>query len=124
MMSAAALVLATTGAQAQVNAGTLPPDTNLPFTMTPVAIFDYPWRLAFLPDGRMLVTEKVGHLQLVTQAGAKSEGGGVPTVYCQGQNGLLGVFLSPHYATDHNVYLTYVEPGDYGGGFAMGRGQL
>jgi glucose/arabinose dehydrogenase len=37
---------------------------------------------------------------------------------------MLGVFLSPHYATDHNVYLTYVEPGDYGGGLAMGRGRL
>ena len=113
-----------TGAQAQINAGTLPPDTNLPFTMTQVAAFDYPWRLAFLPDGRMLVTEKVGHLQLVTQQGAKTEVGGVPPVYYQGQNGLLGVFLSPHYASDHNIYLTYVEPGDYGGGFAMGRGQL
>ncbi len=112
-----------TGAQAQINAGTLSPDTNLPFTMTQVATFDYPWRLAFLPDGRMLVTEKVGHLQLVTQQGAKTEVGGVPPVYYQGQNGLLGVFLSPHYATDHNIYLTYVEPGDYGGGFAMGRGQ-
>jgi glucose/arabinose dehydrogenase len=126
MMGAAVLVLAATatGANAQINAGTLPPDTNLPFTMTPVATFDYPWRLAFLPDGRMLVTEKVGHLQLVTQQGAKTEVGGVPPVYYQGQNGLLGVFLSPHYATDHNIYLTYVEPGDYGGGFAMGRGQL
>ena len=37
---------------------------------------------------------------------------------------MLGVFVSPHYATDHNVYLTYVEPGDYGGGLALGRGQL
>src|SRR6202789_3400652 len=112
-------------AYAQTNAGTTPA-TNMdpPFTLTPVTTFDYPWRLAFLPDGRMLVTEKVGHLQLVTQAGAKMEVGGVPPVYYQGQNGLLGVFLSPHYATDHNVYLTYVEPGDYGGGFAMGRGQL
>jgi aldose sugar dehydrogenase len=111
-------------ALAQINAGTLPPDTNLPFKMTPVANFDLPWRLAFLPDGRMLVTEKVGHLDLVTQAGARTEVGGVPPVYYQGQNGLLGVFLSPHYATDHNIYLTYVEPHEYGGSFAMGRGQL
>jgi glucose/arabinose dehydrogenase len=36
----------------------------------------------------------------------------------------MGVFLSPHYATDHNIYLTYVEPGDYGGGFALGRARL
>ena len=37
---------------------------------------------------------------------------------------MLGVFVSPHYATDHGVYLTYVEPGDYGGGLALGRGRL
>ncbi len=124
MMGAAALCVMVGQAQAQINAGNLPPDTNLPFKMTQVATFDLPWRLAFLPDGRMLVTEKVGRLLLVTEAGAKTEVGGVPPVYYQGQNGLLGVFLSPHYASDHNIYLTYVEPGDYGGGLAMGRGQL
>ncbi len=36
----------------------------------------------------------------------------------------MGVFLSPHYAADHNIYLTYVEPGEYGGGFALGRAKL
>ena len=113
-----------TGAHAQINAGNLAPEPTLPFTMTRVATFDLPWRLAFLPDGRMLVTEKVGRVVLVTQQGAKTEVRGVPPVYYQDQNGMLGVFLSPHYATDHNVYLTYVEPGDYGGGLAMGRGQL
>jgi aldose sugar dehydrogenase len=113
-----------TGAHAQINAGALPSQTDLPFTMTQVTTFDLPWRLAFLPDGRMLVTEKVGRLILVTQAGAKTEVGGVPPVYFQGQNGMLGVFLSPHYATDKNIYLTYVEPGDYGGGLAMARAQL
>ena len=118
------LALVSTGAQAQINAGTQAPVTDLPFTMTPVATFDFPWRLAFLPDGRMLVTEKVGHLDLVTQAGAKIDIGGAPPVYYQGQNGLLGVFLSPHYATDQSVYLTYVEPGEYGGGLALGRGKL
>ena len=121
---ALALCAMGSGAQAQVNAGTMASDPNLPFKLTQVMSLDYPWRLAFLPDGRMLVTEKVGHLQLVTQAGAKTEVGGVPPVYYQGQNGLLGVFLSPHYATDHNVYLTYVEPHDYGGSLVMGRGQL
>src|SRR6195256_2825251 len=111
-------------AYAQTNAGEQKPDPDLPFTMTQVATFDLPWRIAFLPDGRMLVTEKVGRVQLVTPQGAKTEVGGVPRSYYQGQNGMLGVFLSPHYATDHNVYLTYVEPGDYGGGLALGRGQL
>jgi len=116
--------LLATAADAQVNVGDLKADPSLPFTMTQVATFDLPWRIAFLPDGRMLVTEKVGRVQLVTPQGAKTEVKGVPPSYVQGQNGMLGVFLSPHYATDHNVYLTYLEPGDYGGGLAMGRGQL
>jgi aldose sugar dehydrogenase len=118
------MALLASAAHAQTNAGEQKPDPNLPFTITKVASFDLPWRIAFLPDGRMLVTEKVGRVDLVTQQGAKTELEGVPPSYFQGQNGMLGVFLSPHYATDHNVYLTYVAPGDYGGGFAMGRGRL
>src|ERR1700712_4242189 len=116
--------LFSSAAHAQTNAGEHKPEPNLPFTMTRVASFDLPWRIAFLPDGRMLVTEKVGRIQLVTPRGVKTEVGGVPPSYYQGQNGMLGVFLSPHYATDHNVYLTYVEPGDYGGGLALGRAKL
>ena len=111
-------------AYAQINVGEQKPDPDLPFTMTQVASFDLPWRIAFLSDGRMLVTEKVGRVDLVTPQGEKTELQGIPTSYYQGQNGMLGVFLSPHYATDHNVYLTYVEAGDYGGGLALGRGKL
>jgi aldose sugar dehydrogenase len=118
------VALLSTAVCAQTNAGLQKPDADLPFTLTQVTSFDLPWRIAFLPDGRMLVTEKVGRVDLVTPQGAKTEVSGVPVVYFQGQNGMLGVFLSPHYATDHNVYLTYVEPGDYGGGLALGRGQL
>mgnify|MGYP003349716640 CR=1 FL=1 len=70
----------------------------------------HPWAIAFLPDGRMLITEKVGNVFLVTQAGEKTPVGGVPKVLVQGQGGLLGIYLSPHYATDHFVYLTYAEP--------------
>ncbi|HWC62660.1 MAG TPA: PQQ-dependent sugar dehydrogenase [Rhizomicrobium sp.] len=124
LLSLATTAAALVPAAAQINAGEKQPDTNLPFTMTQVASFDLPWRIAFLPDGRMLITEKVGRVVLVTQDGKKTELGGVPPVYWQGQNGMLGVFLSPHYATDHNVYLTYVEPGDYGGGLALARAQL
>jgi glucose/arabinose dehydrogenase len=116
--------LLASAAHAQTNAGDQKPDPDLPFNVTKVASLDLPWRIAFLPDGRMLVTEKVGRLQLVTPQGAKTEIKGVPASYFEGQNGMLGVFLSPHYAKDHNVYLTYVAPGDYGGGLAMGRGQL
>ena len=111
-------------AEAQINAGLLTPDANPPFTLTQVATFDLPWRMAFLPDGRMLVTEKVGRLNLVTPQGAKTDVGGVPTVYYQGQNGMLGVFVSPHYATDHNIYLTYDEAAAYGGSLVLARAQL
>ena len=124
LLAAILAVLLSGATNAQVNAGEQKPEPNLPFTITQVASLDYPWRIAFLPDGRMLVTEKVGRLQLVTPQGRKTAVAGVPASYYQGQNGLLGVFLSPHFATDRAVYLTYVEPGDYGGGLALGRGRL
>jgi glucose/arabinose dehydrogenase len=62
--------------------------------MTQVATFKLPWRIAFLPDGRMLITEKVGPVWLVTQQGAKTPVENVPAVLYQGQGGMLGVFVS------------------------------
>jgi aldose sugar dehydrogenase len=118
------LTLASAAAWAQVNAGAQKPEASLPFTMTTVGTFELPWRLAFLPDGRMLITEKVGPIWLVSQQGEKIPVGNTPPVYWQGQNGMLGVFLSPHYSTDQSIYLTYVEPGDYGGGLALARARL
>jgi glucose/arabinose dehydrogenase len=116
--------LTAVAACAQVNAGEQKPETELPFTMTTVATFKLPWRLAFLPDGRMLITEKPGPVYLVTQKGDKIQVGNTPPVYFQGQNGMLGVFISPHYAKDHSIYLTYAEPGEYGGGLALARARL
>lgn len=116
------LVVAVAGAQ--VNVGGQKSEDSLPFNMTTVTTFEYPWRLAFLPDGRMLITEKVGPVWLVTQQGEKILVDGTPRVYWQGQNGMLGVFLSPHYATDQSIYLTYSEPGDYGCGLALARAKL
>jgi len=98
-------------ALAQINAGTLPPTPAPPFKLTRVAQFDLPWRIAFLPDGRMLVTEKIGKLFIATQSGQKLEVTGVPAVFHQGQNGLLGVYLAPSYSSDGAIYLTYSEPG-------------
>ena len=108
----------------QVNVGEQKPEASLPFTMTTVTTLKLPWRLAFLPDGRMLITEKVGPVWVVTQQGEKIQVENTPPVYYQGQNGMLGVFLSPHYAADQKIYLTYVEPGEYGGGFALARARL
>src|SRR6476469_8903207 len=95
------LTLATSPALAQVNAGTQKPEASLPFQLTQVATFKLPWRIAFLPDGRMLITEKVGPVWLVTQTGEKTPIDNVPAVAYGGQLGMQGVFLSPHYATDH-----------------------
>ena len=111
-------------AGAQVNAGYQKPGPDLPFTMTPVATFNLPWRIAFLPDGRMLITEKVGPLWLVTQQGAKTPVRNVPAVLYHDQGGMLGVYLSPNYKRDHNVYLTYAEPHDSGSSLALARAKL
>jgi aldose sugar dehydrogenase len=120
------LTLVPASAGAQINAGTSKPEASLPFTMTQVADFKLPWRIAFLPDGRMLITEKVGPVWLVTQQGMKTPVGNVPAVLYQGQGGMFGMFLSPKYATDHNVYLTYAEPGEEAGtsGLALARARL
>ena len=109
---------------AQLNVGEQKPEAGLPFSMTTVATFKFPWRLAFLPDGRMLVTEKPGPVWLVTQRGEKIPVAHTPPVYFQGQNGMMGVFVSPRFAGDRLIYLTYVEPGEYGGGFALARAKL
>ena len=112
-------------AWAQVNVGDQKPEASVPFNMTTVNTFELPWRIAFLPDGRMLITEKVGPIWLVSPQGQKiAMVANTPAVYWQGQNGMLGVFLSPHYATDQIIYLTYAEPGDYGGGLALTRAKL
>lgn len=118
------LALASTSLDAQINVGEQKPEPILPFTMTQVATFSLPWRIASLPDGRMLITEKVGPLWLVTQQGAKTQVSNVPAVLYQGQGGMLGVFISPHYTTDHNVYLTYSEPGEGGSSLALARARL
>jgi aldose sugar dehydrogenase len=119
------LVMAASGASAQVNAGEQKSDPNLPFNMEQVTTLSLPWKIAFLPDGRMLITEKTGGMQLVTQQGAKTPVTGTPAVLWRGQGGMLGVYLSPHYAKDHNVYLTYSEPGEPGGSsLALARAKL
>ena len=122
---AALASLAATSSHAQTNIGAQAPESGLPCVMSQVATFNLPWRLAFLPDGRMLVTEKVGPIWLVTQSGEKTPVANVPAVLAQGQGGMLGVFLSPNYARDHQVYLTYSEPGEPGGSsLALARAKL
>jgi aldose sugar dehydrogenase len=109
---------------ASINAGHDKPDAKLPFVAMPVATFDTPWAIAFLPDGRLLVTEKPGHMFIVTQAGEKTEITNVPEVEFKGQLGLLDVAASPGFATDHTLYLTYAEPGKRGSSLALATATL
>src|SRR5262245_44633393 len=76
-----------------------------------------PWGLTFLPDGRMLVTERPGRLRIVSRDGKLSAPlAGVPEVRAGGQGGLLDVALSPTFEQDRLVYLSFSEPGDGGAG--------
>lgn len=85
---------------------------DLPFNVEPVTSFDQPWALAFLPDGRMLVTEKKGNLLIVSQDGSKSRPvGGMPDVDFGGQGGLGDVALHPDFADNGMVYISYAEGG-------------
>jgi glucose/arabinose dehydrogenase len=85
-----------------------------------------PWGLAFLPDGQgYLVSERPGDLRLIGPGGAVSAPlRGVPEVFARGQGGLLDVVLSPDFAADRLVYLSYAEAGDGAAGTAVGRGRL
>ena len=86
---------------------------------------EHPWALAFLPDGRMLVTERPGRLRLVEKDGRLSKPlAGVPEVAAKGQGGLLDVALDPGFEESRLVYLSYAEPGEGGAGTAVARGRL
>ena len=84
-----------------------------------------PWALAFLPDGRMLVTERPGRMRIVTPDGRLGEPlQGLPPVDAKGQCGLLDVVLDPKFAENRWVYWTYAEAGEGGNGVAVARGRL
>lgn len=87
---------------------------------------EHPWGMAFLPDGRLLVTERIGNLRIVDTNGQLSRRlGGTPLVYSQGQGGLLDVALDPEFDENQFVYLSYAEPGPGGSAAtALGRGRL
>ena len=85
----------------------------------------HPWGLAFLPDGRSLVTERAGNLRLVSEDGEVSEPlDGVPDVDARSQGGLLDVALDPEFSSNRMVYLSFSEPGEGGNSTAVARGVL
>jgi glucose/arabinose dehydrogenase len=87
---------------------------------------DHPWALAFLPDGRLLVTERPGRVRIVELDGRLSAPfAGVPPVLARGQGGLLDIALDPSFADTRLVYLSYAEPGEgRTAGTAVARGRL
>jgi glucose/arabinose dehydrogenase len=86
---------------------------------------DHPWGMAFLPDGRLLVTERAGTLRILNTDHTLSQPlKGTPDVFHRGQGGLLDVALDPAFSTNHLVYLSFAEPGQGGASTAVGRGKL
>lgn len=85
----------------------------------------HPWSLAFLPDGRLLVTERAGRLRIVERDGALGAPiAGLLAISVGGQCGLLDVALDPKFADNRLVYFSYAEPGDGGNSTAVARGKL
>jgi glucose/arabinose dehydrogenase len=92
---------------------------------TIAAGLDHPWGLAFLPDGRKLVTERSGQLRIVEADGRLSAPlANVPAVYARGQGGLLDVALDPQFEQNRTLYLSYAEPGAGGASTAVARARL
>jgi glucose/arabinose dehydrogenase len=100
-------------------------DGELPFQVEVVADFESPWAMTFLPDGRMLITEKAGTLYLVSADGQQRQSvSGIPTVSSDGQGGLMDVVLHPRFAENRFVYFSYAEARQDGKGVVLARGVL
>ena len=86
----------------------------------------HPWGLAFLPDGRMLVTERSGHLRLIAENGVLDPKSitGLPQIEVDGQGGLLDIVLHPDYAKNGWLYLSYVASNKHGSGTEVARFRL
>ena len=85
----------------------------------------HPWSLAFLPDGRMLVTERPGRIRIVTRDGKLSLPlADVPKVYASGQGGLFDVILDRNFANNRTIYFSYAEPFEGGARTALARAAI
>jgi aldose sugar dehydrogenase len=100
------------------------PATLPPFTLEPQGRFAAPFAMAFLPDGRLLVTEKAGVLKLRGVDGAMATVAGTPAVATGGQGGLLDVAVAPDFARSGTVYLSFAEAGAQGAALALMRARL
>lgn len=100
--------------------------SNVAFDVVTVAQgLENPWSLAFLPNGKMLVTERPGRLRVISADGTPSEPvAGLPAVDARGQGGLLDVTLDPAFASNGLIYWSYAEPGDGVNNTAVARGKF
>ncbi len=129
---ALALALALAGALAAALAPARPaaaaetrPSSAGPLRVERVADgLEHPWGLAFLPDGRLLVTERPGRLRIVADGALSPPLAGVPEVWARGQGGLLDVALSPDFARTGLLFLAYAEPAPGGARSAVARARL
>ncbi len=125
---AAACTGDTTVAQGNQTAAAAPAassSSERPFQTAVVADFNAPWAMTFLPDRRMLVTEKRGELLLVSADGRqRTTVAGVPAVDSAGQGGLMDVVLHPQFASNRLVYLSASQAGQGGKGVVLMRGRL
>jgi glucose/arabinose dehydrogenase len=96
------------------------------FTVATMATgLENPWSLAFMPDGRKLITERPGRLRILDQNGKLSPPvAGLPEVAAFGQGGMLDVVLAPDYATSRRIYFSYAEPRGAVNGTAVAHGRL
>jgi glucose/arabinose dehydrogenase len=95
-----------------------------PFSVDVLADFHQPWAMVFLPDGRLLVTEKRGQIKVRDANGGISEVGGLPQVAYGGQGGLGDIALHPRFEENRLLYFSYAERGEGGRGAAVARARL
>ncbi|WP_323012650.1 PQQ-dependent sugar dehydrogenase [Castellaniella sp.] len=107
-----------------INAGELQASASQPFTIQHMATLNSPWAMTFLPDGRLIITEKSGQMYLFEKPGVMHEITGVPKVRAKGQTGLHDVAASPTFAQDQLLYFTWVEPAPEGGVLVLARARL
>lgn len=85
---------------------------------------NHPWSLAFLPDGALLVTERVGNMRIIINGKVSEPIANLPKVAVMGQGGLLDVVLAPDFPTSGRIYFTYSQPGKGGAGTALASAKL
>lgn len=126
LLAGLAILAALSGMTAPAAAQKRYPSSAGDLTVETVASgLEHPWGLAFLSDGRMLVTERPGRLRLVSAKGELSRPvTGVPNVVARGQGGLLGIALDPDFGQNRLVYLSFAEPRAGGNGTSVACGQL